>query len=146
MGGQEKEKKQVFEEKDKGAVAHVANPLFIFMNPLSLIIHTPGTLDNDIFDPTCSPGVILNRMVNRGISVSSFIANLPLPSAKTAMDIHHTLSNEAVNQGLHEIVKDLRQVERSLKTPSKILLKLILSIVIRYALRSLKELLNLKSY
>ena len=51
-------------------------------------------------------------MVERGISVSAVIANPSLPSAKTAMDIHRTLSNEAVNQGLHKIVKELGQVEK----------------------------------
>lgn len=72
----------------------------------------PGTLDNDFFDTTRSPGVILNKMVERDISVSAVIANPSLPSAKTAVDIHHTLSNEAVNQGLHNIVKELGQVEK----------------------------------
>ena len=51
-------------------------------------------------------------MVERDISVSAVIANPSLPSAKTAMEIHHTLSNEAVNQGFHKIVKELGQVEK----------------------------------
>lgn len=51
-------------------------------------------------------------MVKRGISVSAVIANPSLPSAKTAMEIHHTLSNEAVNQGFNNIVKELGQVEK----------------------------------
>jgi len=75
--------------------------------------HTPGTLDNDFFDDTRSPGVILNKMVERGISVSAIIANPSLPSTKIAMDIHRTLSNEAVNQGFHDIVKELGHVENT---------------------------------
>ena len=51
-------------------------------------------------------------MVERDISVSAVIANPSLPSAKTAMDIHRTLSSEAVNQGFHNIVKELGQVEK----------------------------------
>ena len=74
--------------------------------------HTPGTLDNEYFDATRSPGVILNKMVERGISASAVIANPSLPSTKTAMDIHRTLSSEAVNQGLNNIVKELGQVEK----------------------------------
>ena len=50
-------------------------------------------------------------MAGRGISVSAVIANPSLPSTKIAMDIHRTLSNEAVNQGFHDIVKELGQVE-----------------------------------
>lgn len=69
-------------------------------------------MDNDFFDSTRSPGVILNKMVERGISVSSVISNPSLPSAKTAMEIHRTLSNEAVNQGFHNIVRELGQVEK----------------------------------
>lgn len=56
--------------------------------------------------------MILNKIAERGISVSSVIANPTLPSAKIAMDILHTLSNEAVNQGFHNIVKELGQVEK----------------------------------
>ena len=51
-------------------------------------------------------------MAERGISVSSVIANPCLPSAQTAADIHRTLSNEAVIQGFHNIVKELGQVEK----------------------------------
>lgn len=51
-------------------------------------------------------------MVERDISVSAVIANPSLPTVKTAMDIHRTLSNEAVNQGFHNIVKELGQVEK----------------------------------
>ena len=51
-------------------------------------------------------------MVERGISVSAVIANPSLPSAQTAMDIHRTLSDEAVKQGFHNIVKELGQVEK----------------------------------
>lgn len=54
---------------------------------------------------------MLNKMVERGISVSAVIAHPSLPSAKIALDIHRTLSNEAVNQGFHELVKELGQVE-----------------------------------
>jgi hypothetical protein len=61
-------------------------------------------------------------MAERGISVSSVIANPSLPSTQTAMDILHTLSSEAVNQGLNNIVKEL---------PVKIFLKSILYIPIR---------------
>lgn len=50
-------------------------------------------------------------MAGRGISVSAVIANPSLPSTKIAMDIHRTLSSEAVNQGFHDIVKELGQVE-----------------------------------
>lgn len=50
-------------------------------------------------------------MAERGISVSAVIANPSLPSATIAMDIHRTLSNEAVNQGFHDMVKELGQVE-----------------------------------
>ncbi len=83
---------------------------FIFYSSF-IFSHTPGTLDNDFFDDTRSPGVILNKMVERGISVSAVIANPSLPSSKIAMDIHRTLSNEAVNQGFHDIVKELGHVE-----------------------------------
>lgn len=95
-------------------MAHVAISFSCFMNRLLLIIHfrhTPGTLDNDFFDDTRSPGVILNKMVERRISVSAVIANPCLPTPKIAMDIHRTLSNEAVNQGFHDIVKELGQIE-----------------------------------
>ena len=51
-------------------------------------------------------------MAERGISVSAVIANPSLPSTKIAMDVLRTLSNEAVNQGLHNIVKELGQVEK----------------------------------
>ena len=51
-------------------------------------------------------------MVDRGLSVSAVIANPSLPSTKVAMDILRTLSNEAVNQGFHNIVKELGQVEK----------------------------------
>ena len=81
-----------------------------FNSPL-IYRHTPGTLDNDFFDDTRSPGVILNNMVRRSISVLAVIASPSLPSTKIAMDIHRTLSNEAVNQGFHDIVKELGQVE-----------------------------------
>jgi hypothetical protein len=74
--------------------------------------HTPGTLDNEFFETTRTPSAILSKMVERGISVSSIIANPSLPSVKTAMEIHRTLSNEAVNLGFHEIVKELGQVEK----------------------------------
>lgn len=58
-------------------------------------------------------------MAGRGISVSAVIASPSLPSPKVAMDIHRTLSNEAVNQGFHDIVKELGQVENidSVKDP-----------------------------
>jgi hypothetical protein len=58
-------------------------------------------------------------MAERGISVSAVIANPSLASAKVAMDIHRTLSNEAVNQGFHDMVKELGQVENiaSVKDP-----------------------------
>jgi hypothetical protein len=98
-------------------VAHVTI-LFSFhtYEPFSLIRpflrHTPGTLDNEFFKSTRSPGEILNKMVERHISASAVIANPSLPSAQTARDIHRTLSNEAVNQGFHNIVKELGQVEK----------------------------------
>jgi hypothetical protein len=51
-------------------------------------------------------------MVERGVSVSAVIANPSLPSAKIALDVHRTLSNEAVKQGFNNVVKELGQVEK----------------------------------
>ncbi|KAF8810209.1 hypothetical protein BYT27DRAFT_7253794 [Phlegmacium glaucopus] len=50
-------------------------------------------------------------MARRGVSVSAVIANTSLPSTKIAMDIYYTLSNETIDQGSHDTVKELGQVE-----------------------------------